>query len=200
MWGSPSCVGRPRAEASKGQAKWRLIASLVDLPSYLPVSNGHPRLRPAAGMRPAPTCSVPCPQNRRKNETSTEASAEPTVAAPAPTSASLSSRRSRQMEAGTPQSVILVYCGVMSSTYPIAEARTRLGDLARRAAQHEHITLTDRGTPAAVLISPAELEDLEDALAVARLERDRALGLATTAVPHADARRALLEAAGKDSQ
>lgn len=88
----------------------------------------------------------------------------------------------------------------MSSTYPIAEARTKLGDLARRAAQHEHITLTDRGTPAAVLISPAELEDLEDALAVARLERDRALGIVAAPIAHADARRALLEAAGRSGQ
>ncbi|MET7549731.1 type II toxin-antitoxin system Phd/YefM family antitoxin [Streptomyces sp. NPDC005134] len=88
----------------------------------------------------------------------------------------------------------------MSSTYPIAEARTCLGDLARRAAQHEHITLTDRGTPAAVLISPAELEDLEDALAIARLERDRALGITPAPVPHAEARLALLEAAGRSGE
>ncbi|MBT2421736.1 type II toxin-antitoxin system prevent-host-death family antitoxin [Streptomyces sp. ISL-22] len=85
----------------------------------------------------------------------------------------------------------------MSATYPIAEARGKLGELARRAAQHEHITLTDRGVPAAVLISPAELEDLEDALALARLERDRALGRAETPMPHDEARRALLEAAGR---
>ncbi|MEU6709481.1 type II toxin-antitoxin system Phd/YefM family antitoxin [Streptomyces wuyuanensis] len=88
----------------------------------------------------------------------------------------------------------------MSSTYPIAEARACLGDLARRAAQHEHITLTDRGTPTAVLISPAELEDLEDALAIARLERDRALGITSVPVPHAEARLALLDAAGRDDK
>jgi prevent-host-death family protein len=85
----------------------------------------------------------------------------------------------------------------MSAAYPIAEARGKLGELARRAAQHEHITLTDRGVPAAVLISPAELEDLEDALALARLERDRALGRAETPIPHDEARLALLKAAGK---
>ena len=60
--------------------------------------------------------------------------------------------------------------------------------------------LTDRGRPAAVLISPAELEDLEDALAIARLERDRALGVAAAPVPHAKARRLLLEAAGRDEE
>lgn len=65
----------------------------------------------------------------------------------------------------------------MTASYPITEARGQLGELARRAAQHERVVLTDRGRPAAVLISPAELEDMEDALAVARLERDRALGV-----------------------
>ena len=35
----------------------------------------------------------------------------------------------------------------MSARYPIAEARGKLGELVRRAAQQEHITLTDRGVP-----------------------------------------------------
>lgn len=83
----------------------------------------------------------------------------------------------------------------MADTYPIAEARGILGDLARRAAGHEHVTLTDRGTPAAVLVSPAELEDLEDALALARLERDRALGITQTPIPDDQARRMLRAAA-----
>lgn len=86
----------------------------------------------------------------------------------------------------------------MSATYPIADARGKLGDLARRAAQHEHITLTDRGVPAAVLISPAELAELQDALAIARLERDRALGAAADPVPHAEVRALLQRAAGLD--
>lgn len=85
----------------------------------------------------------------------------------------------------------------MDAEYPLVEARGKLGELARRAAQHEHIVLTDRGVPAAVLISPAELEDLEDALALARLERDRALGRTRAPIPHGEARRALLEAAGR---
>lgn len=85
----------------------------------------------------------------------------------------------------------------MQDTYAIAEARGQLGDLVRRSAQHEHITLTDRGTPAAVLISPAELEDLEDALALARLERDRALGAAQPPVPDSEARELLRQAAAR---
>lgn len=85
----------------------------------------------------------------------------------------------------------------MSHTYPIAEARGKLGELARRAAQREHIILTDHGVPAAMLISPSELEDLEDALALACLERDRALGRTRAPIPHSEARRALLDAAGR---
>jgi prevent-host-death family protein len=91
----------------------------------------------------------------------------------------------------------VLYTTWMYVTYPIAEARTKLGELARRAAQREHIVLTDHGVATAVLISPAELEDLEDALALARLERDRALGLTQAPIPHSEARRALLEAAGR---
>lgn len=52
----------------------------------------------------------------------------------------------------------------MSAAYPIAEASGKLGELARRAARHERITLTGGGVPAAALISPAELVDLEDAV------------------------------------
>jgi len=88
----------------------------------------------------------------------------------------------------------------MSHAYPIAEARGQLADLARRAAQHERVTLTDRGRPAAVLVSPAELADLEDALALAQLERDRALGLAEAPVAHGEARRRLLDAARRGEQ
>ena len=80
----------------------------------------------------------------------------------------------------------------MSDVYPIAEARGLLGDLVRRAAQHEQITITDRGTPAAMLVSREDWENLEDALAVARLERDRALGAAGAPVPWSEARAVLL--------
>jgi prevent-host-death family protein len=78
----------------------------------------------------------------------------------------------------------------MSSTYSIVEARAKLGDLARRAAQHEHITLTDRGVPAAVLISPTELEDLQSSLALAEYENEKLNGTLRT-VGHEEARRRL---------
>ncbi|NEB77356.1 type II toxin-antitoxin system Phd/YefM family antitoxin [Streptomyces sp. SID14478] len=85
----------------------------------------------------------------------------------------------------------------MTASYPITEARAQLGELARRAAQHERVVLTDRGQAAAVLVSPAELEDLEDALALARLERDRALGIHPAPVADTDARAMFRAAADR---
>ncbi|GAA2126516.1 type II toxin-antitoxin system Phd/YefM family antitoxin [Streptomyces synnematoformans] len=50
----------------------------------------------------------------------------------------------------------------------IAEARARFGELCRGAAvQRERTVITDHGTPVAVLLSPAELADLEDRAALA---------------------------------
>ncbi|MFP3988917.1 type II toxin-antitoxin system prevent-host-death family antitoxin [Streptomyces sp. E11-3] len=82
------------------------------------------------------------------------------------------------------------------TVFPVTEARACLGDLARRAAAHEHITLTERGRPTAVLISPEELEDLEDSLALARLELRRARGEKRMPVSNDEARRKFIEAAG----
>ncbi|MCY0924558.1 MULTISPECIES: type II toxin-antitoxin system Phd/YefM family antitoxin [unclassified Streptomyces] len=82
------------------------------------------------------------------------------------------------------------------TTFPVTEARACLGDLARRASAHEHITLTERGRPTAVLISPEELEGLEDSLALARLELSRARGDKPTPVSNDAARRVFLNAAG----
>ncbi|WP_138968077.1 type II toxin-antitoxin system Phd/YefM family antitoxin [Streptomyces sp. YIM 121038] len=86
------------------------------------------------------------------------------------------------------------------STYPIAEARGQLGELARRAAQHERVVLTDRGTPTAVLVSASDLEDLEDALTLARLELQRALGQGRPGIPWSEARSMLLDAAAQAEQ
>ncbi|MEV8321303.1 type II toxin-antitoxin system prevent-host-death family antitoxin [Streptomyces sp. NPDC059900] len=49
---------------------------------------------------------------------------------------------------------------------------------------------TDHGTPAAVLISPRELADLEDALALAEYRARQAAG-EVTGVPHAEVRARL---------
>lgn len=79
----------------------------------------------------------------------------------------------------------------MSETLPITEARARFGSLVRRASHaRERITITDHGQPAAVLINPQELADLEDALALA-LYRERQSAGKTDGVPHDDVRARL---------
>lgn len=50
----------------------------------------------------------------------------------------------------------------------MTEARKVFGSLVRRAASSgERTTITDHGQPAAVLVNPQELADLEEALALA---------------------------------
>ncbi|MGW0737804.1 type II toxin-antitoxin system Phd/YefM family antitoxin [Streptomyces sp. NPDC002851] len=79
----------------------------------------------------------------------------------------------------------------MSETLPITEARAKFGTLVRRASHaRERITITDHGTPAAVLINPQELADLEDALALAQYRARQTAG-EVTAVPHAEVRARL---------
>ncbi|GAA3122863.1 type II toxin-antitoxin system Phd/YefM family antitoxin [Streptomyces goshikiensis] len=79
----------------------------------------------------------------------------------------------------------------MSDTLPITEARAKFGSLVRRASHaRERITITDHGQPAAVLINPQELADLEDALALA-LYRERQSAGTAAAVPHRDVRARL---------
>ncbi|MGW4204422.1 type II toxin-antitoxin system Phd/YefM family antitoxin [Streptomyces sp. NPDC004726] len=78
-------------------------------------------------------------------------------------------------------------------TYPITEARNKLGALARQVgAEQKHVALTDRGQIMAVLISPAELEELEyhrvNAEYLARKER----GETGPGIPHEEARRRIL--------
>jgi antitoxin YefM len=54
---------------------------------------------------------------------------------------------------------------VMSETLPLSEIKARLSEIVDMVEeQHERITLTRNGRPAAVLISPDDLEALEDTL------------------------------------
>jgi prevent-host-death family protein len=54
---------------------------------------------------------------------------------------------------------------VMSETLPLAEIKARLSEIVDRVqGQHERVTLTRNGRPAAVLISPDDLEAMEDTL------------------------------------
>ena len=69
----------------------------------------------------------------------------------------------------------------MSEVLPMTEARSQFGALVRRtAARRERITITDHGQPAAVLINPQELADLEDALALALYQADKTAGTLET--------------------
>ncbi|MEE1823711.1 type II toxin-antitoxin system Phd/YefM family antitoxin [Streptomyces sp. BE20] len=79
----------------------------------------------------------------------------------------------------------------MNDTLPITEARAKFGTLVRRASHgRERITITDHGQPAAVLINPQELADLEDALALAQYRARQAAGTTHT-TPHDDVRTQL---------
>ncbi|MFF4652538.1 type II toxin-antitoxin system Phd/YefM family antitoxin [Streptomyces sp. NPDC001380] len=79
----------------------------------------------------------------------------------------------------------------MSDTLPITEARAKFGSLVRRASHgRERITITDHGQPAAVLINPQELADLEDELALARYRARQAAG-AAGGTPHGEVRALL---------
>jgi antitoxin YefM len=70
---------------------------------------------------------------------------------------------------------------VMSETLPLAEIKAHLSEIVDKVEQeHERVTLTRNGRPAAVLISPEDLEALEDTLeilsdpkAVREIERAR---------------------------
>ncbi|MFF4217888.1 MULTISPECIES: type II toxin-antitoxin system Phd/YefM family antitoxin [Streptomyces] len=79
----------------------------------------------------------------------------------------------------------------MSETLPITEARARFGSLVRRASHaRERITITDHGQPAAVLINPEELADIEDALALAQYREQQAAGTLVL-IPQEEARARL---------
>ena len=54
---------------------------------------------------------------------------------------------------------------VMSETLPLAEVKAKLSEMVDRVEQqHDRITVTRNGRPAAVLVSPDDLASLEDTL------------------------------------
>lgn len=62
----------------------------------------------------------------------------------------------------------------MSETLPLAMIKAHLSEIVDKVqGQHERVTLTRNGKPAAVLISPEDLEALEDTLEI--LSDSRAL-------------------------
>ena len=79
----------------------------------------------------------------------------------------------------------------MAESLPMRAADGGFGALVRRAArQHERFTLIEDESAAAVLISASELEDLEDALAVAQARLREATG-ESTLLTHDEVRRRL---------
>jgi antitoxin YefM len=69
----------------------------------------------------------------------------------------------------------------MSDTLPLAEVKAKFSEMVDRVEnQHDRITVTRNGRPAAVLLSPEDLASLEDTLdllsnptAVAEIEQAR---------------------------
>ncbi|WUK34274.1 type II toxin-antitoxin system Phd/YefM family antitoxin [Streptomyces sp. NBC_00370] len=77
------------------------------------------------------------------------------------------------------------------SEFTMTDARAKLGTLVRRVAHsHERIAITDHGHVAAVLINAHDLEDLEDARALAEYQAEKANGTLVT-VPHEEVKRML---------
>ena len=55
----------------------------------------------------------------------------------------------------------------MSETIPFTEAKAHLSDLVDRTSrEHERFIVTRNGVPAAVLLSPDDLESLEETVAI----------------------------------
>jgi antitoxin YefM len=86
------------------------------------------------------------------------------------------------------------------SSVPLAEVKAHLSEFVQRVGtQHERVTITVHGRPAAVLVSLDELESLEETIAVlgdddlrrqlAEAEADIAAGRLTDAADLADAMR-----------
>ncbi len=56
---------------------------------------------------------------------------------------------------------------VMSDTLPLATVKARFSEIVDRVArQHDRVIVTRNGTPAAMLVSPEDLEGLEETLAI----------------------------------
>ena len=54
---------------------------------------------------------------------------------------------------------------VMSETLPLAEIKAHLSEIVDRVErEHDRVVLTRNGRPAAVIMSPADLDALEDSL------------------------------------
>jgi prevent-host-death family protein len=72
-----------------------------------------------------------------------------------------------------------MYAPVMD-VYPLTEAGAYLGELVDEARhRHRPVAISEHGKPVAVIMGVEDLADLEDSLAVARHEADKAVGRVT---------------------
>ena len=63
------------------------------------------------------------------------------------------------------EKIFLTIIMVMSETLPLADVKARLSELVERVvSEHDRVLITRRGRPAAVLMSPDDLEALEETL------------------------------------
>lgn len=63
--------------------------------------------------------------------------------------------------------MIMTRMMVMSQTLPLASVKARFSEIVERvASQQERVVVTRNGVPAAVLVSPDDLESLEETLAI----------------------------------
>ena len=63
----------------------------------------------------------------------------------------------------------MTYTGGMSDTLPFSEVKAHLSELADRVeVQHDRILVTRNGRPSFVLMSPDDLESLEESLDILR--------------------------------
>lgn len=66
----------------------------------------------------------------------------------------------------TPTTTVTIIL-VMSETLPLSSVKAHLSELVDRVEdQHDRVVLTRNGKPAAVLISPDDLESLEETLSI----------------------------------
>jgi antitoxin YefM len=66
----------------------------------------------------------------------------------------------------------VLYTNIVARVIPFTEARARLTELLDDVeARHEHLVITRKGRPVAVVVSPAEWEAVEETLAVLQDEQ-----------------------------
>src|SRR5579859_3705916 len=71
----------------------------------------------------------------------------------------------RRVQIPGPRPVLAIILAM--ETLPLADVKNRLSEVVEKvASQHDRVTITRNGRPAAVLVSPDDLESLEETLAI----------------------------------